>query len=136
MGLIDQIISGTVGDTHTNAANPMRSVEMVMKLVRNYPGGIRALLEHLRQGGLGPQVDSWLGNGPNARLTTDEVMHVVGNHRLEQLAERFGLDQTQVASTIADLLPEIVHALTPSGEVHDEIVAARMQALEAKLPRI
>jgi uncharacterized protein YidB (DUF937 family) len=133
MGLIDQILSGAAGSAQkTAAANPIATVQMVMKVVQGFPGGVQGLLQKLSEAGLRAQVRSWVSGGPNLPVTADQIMQALGAAHLQPVARQFGVDQEQVANSTADLLPDLVDRLTPEGREDD--LDAGLSGLAARIP--
>jgi uncharacterized protein YidB (DUF937 family) len=75
-----------------------------------------ALVGRLRQAGLGDEVDSWVGNGPNRDLAPQQLDGVFGQDELAGLAERFG-GGGSIMAVLARLLPHLINGLTPQGRV-------------------
>jgi uncharacterized protein YidB (DUF937 family) len=73
------------------------------------------LIAALEKGGLGPQVQSWLGNGQNLPITADQLKAVLGNAQVQEFARHMGLPVDQVLALMAQYLPEIVDKASPSG---------------------
>ena len=133
MNLIDQILSGAAGSAQkTAAANPIATVQMVMKVVQGFPGGMQGLLQRLGEAGLSAQVKSWVSGGPNLPVTADQIMQALGAAHLQPVARQFGVDQEQVANSTADLLPDLVDRLTPQGREDD--LDAGLSGLAARIP--
>jgi uncharacterized protein YidB (DUF937 family) len=130
MNLIDQILSGAAGEAQTAASNPMAAVEMLMQLIHRSPGGLQGLLQKLSDGGLGPQVQSWVGGGPNIRVHADQIITALGSKRLQRVAAQFGVDQELLANTIADLLPDLVDRLTPAGRADEGTIEGGLARLK------
>lgn len=80
-------------------------------------GGINAVLERFRRKGLGGQAQSWLSTGPNQPIDPHSVEQVVGQDELQQMAQRLGVPQQQVAQAFAEIMPQLVDHLTPDGQV-------------------
>lgn len=80
-------------------------------------GGIGSVLERFRQMGYAPQANSWVGTGANQPIGPQEVSDVVGAEELSRLSQQLGVDQQQVASGLAEVLPRIVDHVTPHGHV-------------------
>jgi uncharacterized protein YidB (DUF937 family) len=59
-------------------------------LAKTNLGNLQGIVNQLQQGGLGPQVQSWLGSGANLRLTPDQLRAALGNDHVRQLAQHFG----------------------------------------------
>jgi len=78
------------------------------------------LLNRLRRGGLGDQVDSWVGDGPNQAIDGDEVARAFGHDQLSALASHAGVSAQTAARGIATALPVIVSDLTPHGMMPDQ----------------
>ena len=45
---------------------------------RNLPSDLNPLIEQLRQAGMGRQVDSWIGNGPNEPVEPEQLERALG----------------------------------------------------------
>ena len=74
--------------------------------------------------GLGQQVQSWVSTGQNLPISADQIMQVLGGAKLQDLAQQVGITQEQAANGLADVLPEIVNQLTPSGNIQADAIAA------------
>ena len=94
-------------------------------------GGLSGVLEKLRGGGLGHQASSWVSTGDNLPVSGDQLQQVLGSGELAQLASRFGLTPEQASDGLAQVLPEVVSHMTPSGQLpandHDLISEALAQ---------
>src|SRR5271154_6721619 len=73
------------------------------------------LVAALQKGGLGPQVQSWLGNGANMPITEDQLKAILGNSQIQDLARQFGLPVDAVLKILAQYLPELVDKASPTG---------------------
>lgn len=135
MGLIDRIMSGAFGYAQNTAINnPLATVRLVMRLVETYPGGVQQLLDKLRASGLGEEVDSWLGHGANLPVTGDQIIAALGRTQVQEVAQHFGMDQQQAATSIAELLPEVVDRLAPKSGTDSEAFSRGLETLRRKIP--
>jgi uncharacterized protein YidB (DUF937 family) len=83
-------------------------------------GGIGALREVLAQAGLGQQVDSWIGTGPNQEVTPSALSSALGDSgELQSLASTTGMSESDVAAHLSEGLPELIDRLTPGGKLQD-----------------
>jgi len=80
-------------------------------------GGLSGLVGKLTQAGAGPQVNSWVGNGPNQPIDPSHLGNALGPDVLSQLTARTGLTQQQIVDGLAQVLPQLVHNLTPNGRL-------------------
>lgn len=80
-------------------------------------GGLDGLLGQLQAGGLGEQVQSWVGTGPNEPVDPDQLASALGPDKVNQLASQTGIDVGALLPMLAAALPTIINALTPDGTV-------------------
>ena len=78
-------------------------------------GGLSAIIAKLQQAGLGDQVKSWLGNGQNLPISSDQLKQVLNSDQVRQLAARFGIPMDQVLDVLAKELPNAVDSASPNG---------------------
>ena len=72
-------------------------------------GGLGGLAEKFNQAGLGDVLGSWIGTGPNASITGDQLGSVLGG-------DLMGMSETDAAGQLAQGLPDLIDRLTPQGE--------------------
>ena len=80
-------------------------------------GGLDGLLGQLQAGGLGDQVQSWVGTGPNQPVDPDQLASALGPDKVNQLSSQTGIDVGTLLPMVAAALPTIINALTPDGRV-------------------
>jgi uncharacterized protein YidB (DUF937 family) len=77
-------------------------------LAKTNLGSLQGLLGQLEQGGLGQQVQSWLGSGPNMPVSADQLRAVVSDEHVQQIAQHIGVDPNVVLNLLAEHLPSAV----------------------------
>ncbi len=107
MGLFDSL----KGALESEALPAMLNTVLAQTQYHDLPGLIAAL----EKGGLGPQVQSWLGNGQNMPITADQLKAVLGNAQVQDFARHMGLPVDQVLQLMAQYLPEIIDKASPNG---------------------
>ncbi len=78
-------------------------------------GTLGAIVGNLQSGGLGDQLSSWLGTGPNKVVDVKSLSSAVGPDLLTRLAGRSGLSTRQTSKGLAELLPSVIDKLSPNG---------------------
>ncbi len=78
-------------------------------------GGIGAVLAKFQGAGHGDAAASWLSTGANQPIGADALTKVLGSDAIAQMAQSSGLPHAQVAGGLAEILPELVNKLSPSG---------------------
>ena len=84
-------------------------------------GGVGGLVSTLQQGGLGSVVNSWVGTGANQSVNGQQLGQALagteaGRH-VQAMAQKLGVDPSQLLGQLAQHLPEVVNHLTPNGQV-------------------
>ena len=79
--------------------------------------GLGGLLGDLDLAGLAKQASSWVGTGPNERVSGAKVKKALGKEKVAAAAKKAGVSEDEAASGIAALLPAVVDYLTPDGKV-------------------
>jgi uncharacterized protein YidB (DUF937 family) len=82
---------------------------------------VNGLVAALQKGGLGPQVQSWLGNGTNMPITADQLKAVLGNAQVQDFARHLGLPVDATLNTLAKYLPQLVDQASPNGVLQSHI---------------
>ena len=82
-------------------------------------GGLDGLVDRFRQGGLGDVIDSWIGHGSNRSIEPHDLARALGPDTLGALQSQTGMDRDSLLSQLSQVLPEVVHGLTPQGRVPD-----------------
>ena len=78
-------------------------------------GGLNGLVEKFNQVGLGDAVSSWIGRGENQAISGDQLSAALGSDVVTKAASQLGLDPSQLAGQLAQMLPGLIDKLTPNG---------------------
>ena len=120
-------------------ANKTALLVMLLPLAMRWvqkSGGMGAVLDRFRQQGMGKQAQSWVSTGPNDGIDERGVEQVVGTGELQQMAQRLGVPEHEVAQAFAEIMPHMVDHLSPSGELPreaDEVLDESRQTLEKEI---
>jgi uncharacterized protein YidB (DUF937 family) len=117
MSLFDSITSAFSGQqAGSGSANASTSlVQSVMEHINNQPGGLNGLIQQFREKGVGDIVSSWVSNGQNLPISSDQLSSVLGSGPLAQIAEKAGITPDQASSALSQILPHVVNHATPDG---------------------
>ena len=114
MRLIHQVIDDL--RTHPDAiVSPMDAA--LENLLGGERGSLPDLVNRFTDAGLAPIIASWIGNGPNLPISAQELRHILGEERAEDLATLTGLSSRDFLVHLARRLPEAIHHMTPEGEM-------------------
>jgi uncharacterized protein YidB (DUF937 family) len=117
MSFLDAL-KGLAGGQGATSGNP--TLDVIGGLIQK-SGGIGGLVSTLQQGGLGVVVNSWVGNGANQPVNGQQLGQALqgtaaGQH-VEEMAQKLGVDPSQVLGQLAQHLPDVINHLTPNGQV-------------------
>ena len=131
MGLFDEVVGGL----EAKAGQQAGLYEEVAKLVTE-AGGVNGLVQQFQQKGLKGVISGWVGNGTNPPITGEQVVQVLGQDKIAEIASKVGLSEQQVADGITKILPVVINHLTPNGTVPDQgagELEGALGALKSKL---
>lgn len=121
MGLLDDVISMAAGSLSSGGVPPAQHATGLAAILEyvNSPqvGGVAGLQKMFQQGGLGNVIGSWIGTGQNLPITADQLQNVLHSGALQQVAQKAGIDPSQLTGMMASLLPHLIDKMTPNGEV-------------------
>ena len=112
MGLLDSLGLGNVLSEAEAAGLPVLINTVLAQTKYHDLAGLVAALE---QGGLGPEVKSWLGDGKNIPITADQLKAVLGNTQVQDFARHMGLPVDETLKLLAQYLPAIIDKASPNG---------------------
>lgn len=132
MGLLDSAMSA-LGGASGNGGNKAM-LDAVMQLLSNQ-GGLAGLVQAFQDKGLGELIASWIGSGRNLPISPEQLKNVLGGSQLGQIAGQLGMNESQAAGGLADLLPQVIDKLTPDGQMPqgDDLLAQGLTLLKGKL---
>ncbi len=80
-------------------------------------GGLRDLVNTLKQAGHGEAANSWVGRGANKQIAPSQLEQAIGSDVLETLSQQTGLSREEILSRLSKNLPEAVDKYTPDGRI-------------------
>jgi uncharacterized protein YidB (DUF937 family) len=100
-------------------------------------GGLSKLIGQLNGGGLGQQAKSWVSaDQPNQPVTPDQLTQALGPETMQQFAAQTGMSQDEAAKAMSEALPQFVNAMTPQGEVPQNVQLPDMSNMQAQVNRL
>jgi len=83
-------------------------------------GGLGDLLKQFQQSGQGDVAKTWVGNGPNKAISSDDLAKALGGDQINTLMAHTGLSRQDLLAGLSQYLPEAVNQLTPDGRLPTE----------------
>ena len=91
-----------------------------------FGGGLRDLVERIKQGGQAEAADSWVKTGPNQPIGSDQLEKAIGPDVLGTLAEQTGLSRQELLDRLTREVPAAVDGSTPQGRLPTDDEASRL----------
>ena len=89
-------------------------------------GGLGDLMEQFNGSGKGAKAQSWINDGDNEDIDTDELEQTLGPDTIATLQEKTGLSKQDLLERLAKTLPDAVNRMTPDGRLPTETEASRL----------
>jgi uncharacterized protein YidB (DUF937 family) len=83
-------------------------------------GGLKDLMDRFRQTGQEQKAQSWVSTGANQSIAPNELEQVLGEERINWLAEETGMARDELLTKLSGELPAAVDELTPDGRLPTE----------------
>ncbi len=84
-------------------------------------GGMLAdMMRQFDQSGAGNAAQSWVSQGDNIPVTPQQIENTFGSDIIDQLANQFGLNKSELLQGLSETLPDVVNQLTPDGRLPTE----------------
>lgn len=95
-------------------------------LLGNSSGGggdvdIMGLVSKFQSEGLGGVVSSWLGDGDNDGISTDQVTNMLGESNISEFASKIGVDPSTALNGLKDTIPDMIDQSSSGGSLLDSV---------------
>ncbi|RUM93586.1 MAG: hypothetical protein DSZ28_07690 [Thiothrix sp.] len=87
----------------------------------NDGGGMGNILSSMKEKGLGSIADSWLGDGDNEEISTDQLRAVMGSDKVTEMASELNTDEGSLLSGLKDALPQMIDKSSSGGSLLDNL---------------
>jgi uncharacterized protein YidB (DUF937 family) len=115
MSLFDTI--GSLLGQSPEGGDHQALVSNALEFINNQPGGLNGLVQQFESQGAGDIIRSWISNGENQPVSADLLQNVLGSDTISNLAAKAGIQPDQVSGLLSQVLPHVVNAATPNGDV-------------------
>jgi len=108
------MIQGNSDDATTGIDTDKITGALSSILGGNNEGGLdlSSLVSNISKGNLGEVIGSWIGNGENAPINTDQVTELLGSDKVEAFANELGVNVDSAKQALSDVLPNLVDKAT------------------------
>jgi len=131
MSLLDSLLGGMMGGVQ-QGQSPL--LQAALQLIQQN-GGLPGIISKFEHGGMAEHAGSWVGTGENIPITGNQLQEILGTGTIGQIAQQLGLSHGDASSGLAQVLPQIIDHLTPTGQVpgdHDDVLKQALSMLSKK----
>lgn len=97
----------------------------MMEALSGLTGGegldLGGITEKMKAGGMGDQLESYLGDGENQEMSADQVKSAFGEEGLANVANKLGVDTDTAASQLKDVLPGLLDKASSGGNLMESL---------------
>jgi len=80
---------------------------------------IMGMISKFQSGGMSGMVSSWLGDGDNDSMSTDQVTNMLGESNISEFASKIGVDPSTALNGLKDTIPDMVDQSSSGGSLLD-----------------
>jgi uncharacterized protein YidB (DUF937 family) len=114
------------------AGAPASLIASVLAMLKEH--GLANFVQMLQSKGLGDLVASWVGTGPNAEVSGEQLARAFEPEQINELSRTSGVPAGQIPAMLAKILPGLIDKLTPDGLVEEGgMVDQALDFLKARL---
>jgi len=117
-GFLGQILQGVFGGGQQGQASVINTIlQQVLSVREGDQEGLAAIIAKFQNAGLGSHVQSWIGTGPNAPVSPEQVGSVFSWQQILAWAQQLGITPEALQNLLARGLPQVIDQLTPQGQM-------------------
>jgi len=131
MGILDTLLQNVVVGTQQGQGSML---QVALQLLQQN-GGLPGIISKFEHGGMADHVSSWVATGANMPISGAQLQEILGSGSIGEIAQRLGMSHGDASAGMAQVLPQLIDALTPAGQIpadHGDIVE-RARALLDKM---
>lgn len=80
-----------------------------------------SLVSNLQSGDLADVAASWLGDGENASISTDQIQNLLGGDKISAAASQLGTSEGSLLETLQEALPQMIDQGSSGGSLLDSV---------------
>lgn len=74
-----------------------------------------SIVDKLKEGGLGDQVGSWLGDGDNLPVSGEDLTNALGADKMGEMAAKMGVEPGAAAEKLSEAMPTLMDKMSSGG---------------------
>ncbi|PYY09616.1 MAG: hypothetical protein DMG61_22825 [Acidobacteria bacterium] len=116
MSIFDTLMGAVEKHPELNQEQHSTLLQTAMQMFGNH-AGLSGLMNNAESQGIGNIFQSWVSTGANQSIAPQQVQGLVGQDKINELAQRVGVPPAIASAALARILPIVVDKLTPSGKL-------------------
>ena len=116
MSILDSILGAVEPHSELSGEQHSSLVQTALQMFGNH-AGLSGLINNAQSQGLAQIVQSWVSTGTNQPIDAQRLQALLGQERVNQLANRVGVSPEVANAALTRILPILVDRLTPHGKL-------------------
>ena len=83
-------------------------------------------------GGLAALASSWLSDGENMSVSSDQVESVLGGSQISEFAGKLGLDSSSALGALTGMIPDLIDKASSGGSLNSDLAGSLVSGLKGK----
>lgn len=119
MQLGTQLLASKLGGGANS--NAITSVLSSLLSDNNGNSNLSGLTSLMEEKGMGSMLQSWLGDGGNDAISSDQVRNLVGDGKVSEMAAQLNTDENSLVDSLKDALPQLIDQSSSGGSLLDSV---------------
>ena len=86
---------------------------------------IGSIVSLMQSGDVSDLLQSWLGDGENQSISSDQISGLLGNDKIADFASQLGLSESEAVGGLQDALPKMIDNSSSGGSLLDSLGGAQ-----------
>ena len=134
MKIATQLIMNQLGGSNSTISESIISAALSRLMPTNSSGDldIQGLLGQLKGGGLASMAASWLGDGSNYVIDSQQIIDLFGQSQVTNFAQDLGVDENKAIDGLSSMIPNLIDGSSEGGSLLDSVGGSDMLGSLAK----
>ena len=116
--LAQQFIADTNNDGNIDVTEVMASMTSLLSSSQS-PIDLGAIVSKMQESGLSDIASSWLGDGDNSPISSQQIGDLLDSDKLRAFASALNLDMGSVTEGLSKVIPNLVDQSSSGGQLQD-----------------
>ena len=132
INLAAQMFLKNLGNQQIDEGNVIGALSKLLPTGQNGDIDLGSILGMLQGGSLASLAASWLGDGSNSPISSNQIMDVLGQGKVQDFASSLNMNQDEATNGLANMIPDLIDQNSKGGTLLDAVGGSDMLGSLAK----